>query len=67
MVATPLTGAPQLGQNTALSAIAFPQLWQDMAENYGITLVKRPDYSAIDDYLATRKRERIPIPNCSLF
>lgn len=27
-----LIGAPQLGQNTALSAISFPQLRQNMAE-----------------------------------
>lgn len=37
--AAPLAGAPQLGQNTALSAISFPQLRQNMAETYGILLV----------------------------
>src|SRR6266481_5817061 len=33
--AAPLAGAPQLGQNTALSVISFPQLRQNMAETYG--------------------------------
>ena len=32
--AAPLTGAPQLGQNMALSAISFPQLRQNIAETY---------------------------------
>ena len=32
--ADPLAGAPQLGQNTALSAISFPQLRQNMAETH---------------------------------
>jgi len=32
VVAAPLAGAPQLGQNVALSAISLPQLWQNMAE-----------------------------------
>jgi len=32
--AAPLIGAPQLGQNTALSAISFPQLRQNMAETH---------------------------------
>ena len=30
--APPLAGAPQLGQNRALSAISFPHPWQNMAE-----------------------------------
>src|SRR2546425_12600654 len=48
VVATPLTGAPQFGQNTALSAISLPQLWQNMAETHELSLVKCPEYSAID-------------------
>src|SRR2546428_9137376 len=38
VAATPLTEAPQFGQNTALSPISLPQLLQNMAQAYGLSL-----------------------------
>ena len=52
VVATPLAGAPQFGQNTALSAISLPHLWQNMAQTHGLLLIKCPKYLAIDDHPA---------------
>jgi len=55
VVATPLTGAPQFGQNIALSASSLPQLLQNMAQAYGLSLVRCPKYLAIDDHLANQE------------
>lgn len=38
MAAAALAGAPQVGQNIALSATAVPHLWQNMTEKYGVLL-----------------------------
>src|SRR5260370_14869067 len=57
VAATPLAGAPQFGQNTALSAISLPQLWQNIADTHGLSLVKCPEYSAIYDHLANSEVE----------
>src|SRR6266704_1840980 len=39
-MATPLTGAPQFGQTEAVSAIALPQLWQNITVPLVYHLVK---------------------------